>query len=176
MIAGKRSRPNSVNPFWRILISLIGLSMVFLGIGHSVLFFVGDTAIADVKTRRFGGSSDQYPASGRYEWEVAYTFKADNGGSYQGHTRRRGSDTGASVERTVYYLPQAPIFNALENEVRPSMGQLALLALGVFLIVVMNKTQKPSSPRSTKARRAKGTSDVTDVADYDDSVAEELPR
>jgi hypothetical protein len=49
VIASERSRSNSVNPFWRILVSLVGLSMVCLGIGHSVLFFVGDTAIADVK-------------------------------------------------------------------------------------------------------------------------------
>lgn len=154
------------------MISLVGLSMISLGIGHFALFFVGDTAIADIATRRFGGSSDQYPGSDRYEWEVDYTFKADDGETYEGHTRRRGYDLGVTVERTVYYLPQAPMLNALEREVWPNLGQLVLLGLGAFLIVVVNKRHKKPPARFKSVRRTDGSLDIPDLEDYDDSVEE----
>jgi hypothetical protein len=172
--ASRRSESNS--PFWRLLLSLVGLSLVLLGIGHFLLFFVGSTAVADIETRRFGGSTDQYPASARYEWAVDYRFVAADGRTYEGHTRRRGHDLGVTVERKVYYLPQAPVFNALEREVWPNLGQLVLVGLGLFLIVVINTPGKRPPPRQRAIRRADGSPDGPGLQDYDDSVEEVFHR
>jgi len=155
-----------------VVISLVGLSMLLLGLGNSLLFFVGNTTAAHIETRRFGGSTDQYPASGRYEWVVNYSFVAEDGKTYEGNTRRRGHDLGVSVERTVYYLPQAPVFSALEREVRPNPGQLVLVVLGLFLIVVVNKPPKRVPTKFKTVSRADGSLDVPGLQDYDDSVEE----
>lgn len=164
-MARTHRRSSSHSLFWRLLISLLGLSMILLGLGHVLLFFVGNTAVANIETRRFGGSSDQYPASGRYEWVVNYSFVADDGRTYQGNTRRRGHDLGVTVERTVYYLPQAPVLNALEREVWPNLGQLALVALGLFLIVVIHKPGKRRPSRFKTTKRADGSPDIPSPKD-----------
>jgi hypothetical protein len=125
----------------RIFISLIGAAMILLGASRFALFFVGKTAYADVNIRRVGGANEQYAADSRYEWSVDYTFLDENGIVQDGHTTRRGGDMGVTVENTVYYWPAAPFINGLEKEVEPNLGQLVLILLGGFLVLVMNRRQ-----------------------------------
>lgn len=156
----------------RILISIVGVLMILLGVSRLVLFFAGVKTIAQVETRRVGGSSDQYSADKRYEYSIDYTFKDKEGETHSGHTTRRGGDMGVKVEKTVYYLAAAPFINGLATEVEPNIGQLVLVTLGVFLIVAMNRR-----PRQTKNRYVVKPGQPVQAPppvlnDYDDSIEE----
>lgn len=138
-------------PLARILISLLGLAMILLGASRFALFFIGETTYADVNTRRVGGADNQYSADKRYEWSIDYTFTDADGEVHAGHTTRRGGDMGIKVESTVYYWPAAPFINGLEREVEPNLGQLVLVAIGILLIVLMNRKSGRALPRHQPA-------------------------
>lgn len=120
----------------RILLFLVGSLLILMALLNVFLFIFGQTSHAEVHTRRFGGAKDGYGGDKRYEWSIDYSFQASDGGLYHGTTVRRGSDLQVQVEKTVYYLPALPQLNTLEKEVKPNLGQLILLGLGLFLIVV----------------------------------------
>ena len=122
--------------FGTLLLTIMGILLIIIALMNIVLFIVGDSTIADVSTRRFGGSTDGYPSSSRYQWSVDYSFKASDGKIYDGTSTRRGSDTSVKVERKVYYLPSQPRINALSSEVRPNVGQIIMIAIGGLLIYV----------------------------------------
>lgn len=124
--------------FWRIVITLIGIFLVFNVALNLLLFAFGDRTNASIQTRRFGGSQDAYPASKRYEWNVSYTFSDSVGGLHTGYTKRRGSDMSVIVENEVLYFRSAPYLNALSDEAYPSLGQLAGTGIGIFIIYAVN--------------------------------------
>ncbi len=172
--SGKARNRKETSPAARILISLVGVAMILLGLSRFVLFFVGDKAVAQVTTRRVGGSSTQYSADKRYEWSIDYTFMDKDGEIHDGHTTRRGSDMGVKVEKTVYYLAAAPFVNGLASEVEPNLGQLVLVGLGVFLLFVMNRRPKRASNpyRSAPGRSNAAAVPAPVLNDYDDSIEE----
>jgi hypothetical protein len=160
------------NIFWRMMITLIGLALVFVAVSGFLLYFFGETAAADVSVRRLRGADNGKPYEQRYQWSIYYSFYDDEGVLREGSTERRGSDISVEVDDTAYYFPKAPYIHVLESNARPGFSQLFLVALGVFLIVVVNIPRKREKSRHTAVRRADGELDVPDLEDYDDSVEE----
>ena len=122
---------------WKILISTFGILMITTSLIHISLYFWGETAAASVSTRRIGGASDGRSADQRYEWSIDYTFMDQKGIVQSGHSTNYGSDFSVNVDRVVYYYEFAPFLNAMESEVKPSIGQLILVILGILLIKIM---------------------------------------
>lgn len=157
--------------FWRAVISAIGIALILLAVSNISLFFFGESATAEMNSRRLGGADESHPAGQRYEWSVDYEFKAIDGQVYSGHTSRRGNDTVVYAESTVYYFSFAPFVNSLQNEVEPNPGQPLLIAIGVLLLYVMNrKDKKPSG----NYEYHKQTEKESVLEDYDDSIEEKF--
>lgn len=131
------SKPPSL--FWRIVISVIGICLILMSVANLLLFFFGETASANITTRRQGGSNSGAAPNQRYSWSVDYTFRAEDGSLHEGHTTRRGSDYAVSASDTVYYFPTAPFINSLEDSAEPNVGQPVMAGLGILLLVVMNR-------------------------------------
>jgi ribosomal protein L40E len=129
----------------RVLISLLGIILIIMAIGNLMLFIFGETAVAEVHTRRTGGERYNAVNDRRYSWAVDYTFMAEDGKSYSGHLTKLGSATGVDVSRRIYYFPFAPYFNTTEDTGEPNLGQLFMVAVGVFLLMVMNRKKWQSS-------------------------------
>ena len=159
--------------FWRIVISAVGVSLILIAVFNFTLYFIGESALGSVSTRRFGGASDQYQPNQRYEWSVDYTFTDENGVVYSGHTTRRGSDISVKTDSRVYYFSFAPYMNALEKEAEPNMGQPLLIGTGLFLLFVMNKKNRRQTNYNA-IKTPSGDIDVPELNDYDDSVEEEF--
>jgi hypothetical protein len=129
----------------RILISLLGIILIIMAIGNLMLFIFGETAVAEVHTRRTGGERYNAVNDKRYSWAVDYTFMAEDGKSYSGQLTKLGSATGVDVSRRIYYFPFAPYFNTTEDTGEPNLGQLFMVAVGIFLLMVMNRKKWRSS-------------------------------
>lgn len=125
--------------FGRVILFSVGIMMILLALMNVLLFIFGETALANVHTRRIAGSNDMYSSKYRYEWSLDYDFKASDGQIYNGTTTRRGSDMSVDFENEVVYFTPAPIFNSLSREVKPNLGQIIMLGLGAFLIYVAIK-------------------------------------
>jgi len=147
MMKKSAAQNQKTNLFWRIFITAVGIAMILIAVGNFALYFFGETAFAQVTTRRVGGANDGRAANQRYQWSLDYTFSDKNGTSYNGTTTRRGNDLSVETESKVYYFPFAPLFNALEREAEPNLGQLALAMIGAFLLFVINKEGKISRHR-----------------------------
>ncbi|MFZ7104551.1 MAG: hypothetical protein ACOWWO_18105 [Peptococcaceae bacterium] len=159
-----KKRENSL--FWRIAITLVGVALIWIAVSNLALYVFGETAAADVATRRVGGAGDGRPVNQRYEWSIDYTFRDKNGEEHSGHTTRRGSDISVKADSRVYYFPGAPFISTLESEARPNIGQPLFVVLGGFLIAVMN--------RRKKKRPAPAARTAQELTDYDDSVEEQF--
>lgn len=150
--------------FWRILISTVGAALIVIAVLNLGLYFFGTAAAVSVATRRVGGSDDGRPANQRYQWFLDYTFTDANGIIQSGHTSRRGGDMSVKTDARVYYFPFAPFINSLESETKPGFAQPLYIALGVLLIAVLNRKNKPSKRKTIK--------NPPELTDYDDSVEE----
>lgn len=133
--------------FWRISISAVGVALIAIAVVNLLLFFFGETAIANISTRRVGGADEGRPVSQRYEWSLDYTFSDKNGTTHSGHTTRRGSDISAKSDSRVYYFAFAPFVSTLESEAEPNLSQPLFVIIGVFLIYVMNIKKKRRNQR-----------------------------
>ncbi len=108
-----------------------------------VLRFAGETAVGIITSvRRVGGERDEV-IPGRYTYDIGYTFTLPSGKKVDGFTKRVGDSvyvkpTGKDIV-TVRYLALAPFVNALERDTGVGAGQLALVAVGVVLILLVNK-------------------------------------
>lgn len=155
--------------FWRIVISAVGVSLILIAVFNFTLYFFGETTSVRVTARRIGGADDQYEPNNRYEWSVDYTFTDKNGEVHNGHTTRRGGDLPPKTQSRAYYFTFAPFINALESEAQPNIGQLLLIIIGIFLLLVMNR-------KMNTARPVPMLLNADDLKDYDDSVEELFNR
>lgn len=137
----KQKQIKSTSIFWRVMISLIGISLILIATSNIFLFFFGENATAQITKRRYGGSTGR-EYNIRYSWAIDYTFKDEKGIIYGGHTTKYGNDMTVNLSNKVYYFTRAPFINALEYEVSPNLGQLFVMAIGVFLIYAMNNKKK----------------------------------
>ncbi|MDW7657764.1 MAG: zinc-ribbon domain-containing protein [Bacillota bacterium] len=156
--------------FWRIAISLVGIALILMAISNLLLFVLGETATAAVMTRRYGGERPGAVNDKRYTWSVDYTFIAADGITYEGHLSKLGSATSVKTSKTIYYFTFAPFINTPEDTAEPNLGQLVLLAAGVFCLYVMNRKPKVSARVKTPARAGRSSEPI--ITDYDDSVEE----
>lgn len=144
-MSNKKEQSRLSKIFWRIAISAVGIALIVIAVVNLLLFFFGQSATANVTTRRFGGADDNRPPNQRYEWSVDYTFQDKNGIIHSGHTTKRGNDMSAKIENRVYYFEFAPFINTLESEAEPNIGQPLFIAIGSFLLYVMNSKKKKTT-------------------------------
>lgn len=126
----------------RILLTILGAALIALGIGRLALGVVGEQGTAVITSIRRQGGEITAGQSGRYIYQVGYSFRLPDGHSVDGWTTRVG-DAGhvkADGKSTmpVRYLKALPVVNAPESSTRLSLGQPILLAVGIFLIAAMN--------------------------------------
>ena len=126
----------------RILLTILGAALIALGIGRLALGVVGEQGTAVITSIRRQGGEITAGRSGRYIYQVGYSFRLPDGHSVDGWETRVG-DAGhvkADGKSTmlVRYLKALPLVNSPESSTRLSLGQPILLAVGIFLIAVMN--------------------------------------
>lgn len=140
---------NRDNPVMRILITLLGVALIVWGVGTVVLGVIGerDTAVITSIRRQGGERNEVIP--GRYTYSIGYTFTLPNGKRVDDSTTKIGSAIYLKADgrstTPVRYLKSAPFINTMEENTKPSFGQVALVTAGTFLIVVMNKRKENHS-------------------------------
>lgn len=127
----------------RILLSLLGLGLIFFGLGAVMLGFIGerDMAIITSVSRQGGERTDGRP--GRYTYSIGYTFTTKDGREINGSTTRIGNSIYMKADgtsfRPVRYLKSVPIFNMLEEDTTLTWGQPIVVTAGIILIVAINQ-------------------------------------
>ena len=154
----------------RIGISAIGIALILMAVSNVCLYFLGDSTHTVVTTRRVGGAHTNSAPNQRYEWSVDYTFVDRQGETHDGHSTRRGGDMSVDYIDTVYYFTFAPYINSLEDVATPSIGQPIMVALGIFLLYVMNRKAKGTDVKHKSYVASNGEKIVPELQDYDDSV------
>lgn len=128
----------------RILLTILGIAMIALGAGRLALGVVGEQGTAVITSiRRQGGELATAGKPGRYFYHIGYSFSLPDGRIVDGWTARVGDSTYVKADgkstMPVRYLKVFPEINTPESSTRLSVGQPVLIALGIFLIVVMNR-------------------------------------
>ena len=163
-----KSKKSGTGIVGRILITLLGAVLILWAINDIGLVMWGEKApVADVNTSRTGGSDSNQPPEKQYRWSVSWTFYVD-GKEYTGSATVRGSAIGVKHGRTVYYYPFAPKINSLYAKDGIGLGTVLLVALGLFLIIIVNK--KPKENNRFKGKTEKQVE--SEMKTYDDSVEE----
>ncbi len=138
----------------RILITLLGIGLVFMGASEAILGFAGKSASAVITDiRREGGErADGNP--GRYTYNISYTFTLPDGKKINGFTKKIGDSVylkadGTSTTR-VRYFPAFPYVNAMEKDTGFGAGQFILILSGGTLMFLVNrKKAKPTQPKKS---------------------------
>jgi hypothetical protein len=65
---------------------------------------------------------------------------------HSGHTIQRGGDLPLRMDSRAYYFSFAPFINDLESEDKPNIGQPLFIAIGIFLLSVMNLEKEKNPP------------------------------
>lgn len=134
----------------RILITLMGIALIFTGLSEMILGFAGESTEAVVTDiRREGGErTDVIP--GRYTYNIGYTFYLPDGRAINGVAKKIGgavylkADGKSTVP--VRYFSALPQINAMEGDTGLGAGQLILILAGGFLVVIMNRKRTDSGP------------------------------
>ncbi len=127
----------------RLLITLLGIALIFMGTSGIVLKITGKSAPAVITDiRRVGGErTDAIP--GRYTYDISYTFTLPDGKKINGYTKKIGDSVyfkaDGKTTTLIKYLPGFPYINALEQETGLGTGQLVLILAGGFLIYLINR-------------------------------------
>lgn len=140
--------------FIRIVITLVGVALIFLAARDVGLTVIGKTATATVTTKQYNDSPDfNEPIELQYKWKVSWTFTAD-GKEYSGSDNVKGSATNVIHGNTVYYYPFAPQINSLYAKDAAGVGTVVLAVLGLLLIIIANrKTKKAKVPEVQSAQK-----------------------
>ena len=142
------SKPNSKSTkiLTRLFITMIGAAFVLWGLSTVALGFFGikGTAVITDIRRELGERNEVMP--GRYTYSISYTFTLPNGNKIDGFSRKIGSaiylKAVGKSKATIRYFSFFPSINALEKDTKPGWGQLILIAIGCFLIFIMNRIEK----------------------------------
>ena len=126
----------------RILISLLGIGLIFMGVSQAVLGFAGKSTSAVVTSIRREGGERTDGKPGRYTYNISYTFTLPNGKEVNGFTKYIGNSVYLKADGTsamrVRYFPAFPYISTMERDARLGAGQAALVIAGVALILLMN--------------------------------------
>jgi len=130
----------------RIFITVLGIGFVLYGLSTVSLGFFGEKGTAVITNiRREGGERDEV-IRGRYTYIISYTFEMPDGKSVDGLSRRVGNSVYMKADgkskRSVRYFEFFPYINALAEDTKPGLGHLIFVAIGCFLIYIMNRREK----------------------------------
>lgn len=148
--------------FPRILITLLGGSLILLGVSRIALGVIGESETAVIThIRREGGErTDGKP--GRYTYNISYTFTLPDGREIDGFTKQIGdgiyqkADGTASIK--IRYFPAFPYINALERDVGMGAAQFVLIAAGGVLALLMARPTKTDREKINRATDKSGKS------------------
>lgn len=140
------TKPKSSKLLARIFITLLGFAFIVWGLATITLGFIGATGIAVITDiRREGGERNEIKR-GTYTYNISYTFKLPNGKSVDGYTKSVGTafylKADGKSKVPVKYFSFFPYINALEQDTKPGFGQLILIAVGCFLIFIINRQKE----------------------------------
>jgi hypothetical protein len=129
----------------RILVTLLGISLIFMGMSQAILGITGKSASAVVTAVRREGGERTDGKPGRYTYNISYTFTLPDGKKVNGFTKHIGDSVylkadGTSTVRIRYY-PAFPYINAMERDAGLGVGQVVLMIAGGVLIFLMNRTK-----------------------------------
>lgn len=128
----------------RILISIIGALLILYGISTVLLGITGQDCTAVITDVRREGGELPLEKSGKYMYNMSYTFELPNGEVFYGYAKKVSD--GAYIKKpntvaTVKYFKSFPHFNALEEDTKFSVGKLILIASGLSLIIIVNRKE-----------------------------------
>ncbi|KJS21677.1 MAG: hypothetical protein VR72_09275 [Clostridiaceae bacterium BRH_c20a] len=149
------AKSSDSNIVMRIFITLLGIALILWGVGTIVLGVIGEKDTAVITNVRRQGGERTDGKSGRYSYIVSYTFKLPDGKSIDGYTTKISSGgyvKSPNTITTVRYFRAFPYLNVLEEETKPTLGQLVLVGAGGFLIYAMN-SRKIKNKRNFQLRR-----------------------
>lgn len=130
----------------RILITLLGIGLIFLGASEIVLGFVGKSTSAVITDFRREGGERTDGKSGRYTYNISYTFTLPDGKKVSGFTKRVGDSVYLKADGTstvqVRYFPAFPYINAMKQDTGLGAGQVVLMITGGFLIFAMSRRKE----------------------------------
>lgn len=126
----------------RILITLLGIALILMGASEIMLGFAGKSTTAVITDIQREGGERTDGKSGRYTYNISYTFTLPDGKEVGGFTKKVGDSVylkadGTSTTR-VRYFPAFPYINAMEKDTGFGAGQLILILAGGVLIFLMN--------------------------------------
>ncbi len=138
-----KAKSGSAKIFPRILISLLGAGFILWGTSTIALGIFGNRTTAVITNIRREQGERNEAIRGRYTYIISYRFTLPDGRTVDGFTRKIGNSVflkadGKSV-RAVRYFSRLPFINALEDETKSPAGSLIIIAVGVFLIYIINK-------------------------------------
>lgn len=151
MSAKHTSKSKASKVFWRWFISIVGVILILIALSEVVLGFIGDTAVANVSTRRTGYADTGAPPNRQYEWSIDYSFNV-NGKKYNGTTSAKGNAMSVEHGNIVYYYSFAPFINSINAKDVPGIFNFIMIGLGILLLVVMNKSNKKSKKQKKKEK------------------------
>lgn len=126
----------------RILITLLGIALIFMGASQVILGFAGKSATAVITDIRREGGERTDGKPGRYTYNISYTFALPDGKEINGFTKKIGDSVYLKADGTtpvqVRYFPAFPYINAMERDTGLGVGQVVLIIAGVFLILIIN--------------------------------------
>ncbi|MDP3912533.1 MAG: hypothetical protein Q8R96_02205 [Bacteroidota bacterium] len=137
----KESKSKKILP--RLLITLLGVAFILWGLTDIMLGLFGESATAVITDIRREGGERNETIRGRYTYIISYSFTLPNGKSYSSYTRKIGNSVflkpdGKSKVK-VKYFSSFPFINATEQDTKPGFGQLIIMAIGFFLIYIINR-------------------------------------
>ena len=127
----------------RIFITLLGVAFILLGLTTVLLGIYGESAMAVISDIRREGGERNEMIRGQYTYNISYSFKLPNGEVVEG-TAKRISDAvylkaNGKSKTIVRYFSFSPSISTLEQDTKPSLGQLILIGTGCFLIFIINR-------------------------------------
>jgi len=127
----------------RILITLLGIGLIFMGASQAILGFAGKSASAVVTDIRREGGERTDGKPGRYTYNISYTFALPDGKKINGFTKKIGDSVYLKADGTstvrVRYFPVFPCISAMERDAGLGAGQVVLMIAGGFLIFFINR-------------------------------------
>jgi hypothetical protein len=130
----------------RIFLTILGLAFILWGLSTVSLGFFGKKSTALITNVRREGGERNEAIRGRYTYVISYTFTLPDGKSVDGFTKRVGNSVfmkpDGKSKRAVRYFEFFPYINALEEDTKPGLGQLILVAIGCFFIYIINRKEK----------------------------------
>jgi hypothetical protein len=143
-MAKAKSGSNKVFP--RILLSLLGAGFILWGTSTIALGIFGKRTTAVITNVRREQGERNEAIRGRYTYIISYRFKLPDGKTVDGFTRKIGDSVYLKADgktvRAVRYFRSLPFINALEDDAKSPAGSLIIIAVGVFLIYIINKGKK----------------------------------